>query len=141
MNIDWVNCVLGGILIGCATAVYLIVNGQALRISDMLGELILGKISNNWNNQILFLIGLLITPIIYAHYVSPIDPLYIPSNPYILCVSGLFIGIGAQMIKGFTFGRVVCGLSNYSRNNFLIIILVIAFGFVGRQLSSILGLV
>ena len=68
MNIDWVNCVLGGILIGCATAVYLIVNGQALRISDMLGELILGKISNNWNNQILFLIGLLITPIIYAHY-------------------------------------------------------------------------
>ena len=140
MNIEWVNCILGGVILGCVSALYLIFNKQALSITGILSRLFEKKLSKNWNNDILFLIGLIMAPIIHSYWINPIEPLHISSNPYLLSFSGLSIGVGLQMIKGFTVTHVISGLSKLSKESFFIITIIIISGFLVQNLFHALGL-
>lgn len=101
---------LGGLLIGCAGAIYLLVNGRILGPS--------GNIYGLWGpkgaraEKLAFLAGLVGLPLVMA--------LAIPfatnatSNVWQLVLGGLLVGAGTRMANGCTSGHGVCGLSRLS---------------------------
>ena len=74
MNIDWQHftpwaSLIGGLLLGVASAAFILINGRILGISGILGGLMPPKLGDTfW--RISFLLGLLVAPTLF-HAVVP----------------------------------------------------------------------
>ena len=74
MNIDWMHftpfaSLIGGIILGVASAIFILINGRILGISGILGGLLPPKIGDTtW--RIAFLLGLFSAPTVF-HSVVP----------------------------------------------------------------------
>ena len=100
MAIEWMGPLCGGILISCSLFTYVIINNSKYGIGHMLKVSIERKPSKNWNNQILFLIGLLVSPLAFTILFYPISSSTLQTNPILLICSGLFVGIGYKLCNG-----------------------------------------
>ena len=117
MTIDWSNftpwsSLAGGILIGLATAVFLMFNGRIAGISGLVGGLLhpaKGDIA--W--RIAFVLGLISAPVVYS-LVTPLPQVRVEAGSVLLVVAGLLVGIGTRYGSGCTSGHGVCGLSRRS---------------------------
>ena len=74
MNIDWANftpfvSLTGGIILGLASAVFILVNGRILGISGIMGGLIPLKVGDTFC-RIAFLLGMFSAPTVF-HAVVP----------------------------------------------------------------------
>ena len=69
MSIDWTNftpwlSLTGGIILGLASAIFILVNGRILGISGIMGGLMPPKVGDTfW--RIAFLLGLLVAPTLF----------------------------------------------------------------------------
>jgi len=117
MTIDWSNftpwsSLAGGILIGLATAVFLLFNGRIAGISGIVGGLLRpAKGDVAW--RIAFVLGLLSAPVVYS-LVTPLPQVRVEAGSTLLVVAGLLVGIGTRYGSGCTSGHGVCGLSRRS---------------------------
>lgn len=122
MTIDWTNftpwpSLIGGLLIGAAAAMFLLLNGRIAGISGILGGLLdWPKGDLGWRAW--FLTGLLTSPLVYGILV--VRPM-IEVNTGIswLVVAGLLVGFGTRLGSGCTSGHGVCGISRGSRRSFI----------------------
>jgi len=132
MQIDWAHftpwpSLAGGILIGIATAMFLVLNGRIAGISGILGGLLrpaAGDIA--W--RVAFLVGLLAAPALYAlvtRYPSPT----IEAGYPLLVLAGLLVGAGTRYGSGCTSGHGVCGLSRLSPRSLAATLAFMAAGF------------
>lgn len=117
MIIDWANftpwhSLLGGILIGIATALLLLINGKIAGISGVLGGL-LSLRSGDTQWRILFLLGMLLAPFIYRLFQQPLI-INISTNWLTLIIAGLLVGFGTRYSGGCTSGHGICGISRLS---------------------------
>ncbi len=102
----------GGLLIGIAAALFLLLNGRIAGISGILGGLfkpVAGDIA--W--RIAFLLGLVSSPILYS-LVAPLPEIQVSASFPVLVVAGLLVGVGTRYGSGCTSGHGVCGLSRFS---------------------------
>jgi uncharacterized membrane protein YedE/YeeE len=135
MNIDWTHftpcaSLSGGVLLGVASALFILLNGRILGISGILGGLLPAKTGDaSW--RITFLLGLFVSPLVMKTLV-PAEFLHAPridANMLMVVVAGLMVGLGTRYGSGCTSGHGVCGLSRLSPRSMAATGLFMAAGF------------
>lgn len=117
MTIDWSNftpwsSLAGGVLIGIATAMFLLFNGRIAGISGIVGGL-LRPVKGDVGWRIAFVLGLVLAPVVFS-LAAPLPAVQVEANSTLLVVAGLLVGVGTRYGSGCTSGHGVCGLSRRS---------------------------
>ena len=141
MTIDTISftpwsAIAGGVLIGIAATIFLLVNGRITGVSGILGGLLRPSIPDiGW--RVAFLAGLIIAPSLYAAFVY-MPGLKIDADYVTLFIAGLMVGVGTRYAGGCTSGHGVCGLARLSPRALVATVAFIAAGiatvFVVRHL-------
>jgi hypothetical protein len=135
MTIDWTHftpgtSLAGGVLLGVASALFVLLNGRILGISGILGGLLPAKVGDGaW--RVTFLLGLLVSPLVMKA-LAPADFLHAPridASMAMVVVAGLLVGVGTRYGSGCTSGHGVCGLSRLSPRSMAATGLFMAAGF------------
>jgi len=136
MNIDWAHftpfaSLAGGIILGVASAIFILVNGRILGISGILGGLLPPKAGDTtW--RVFFLLGMLAAPTVF-HAVVPAQYITAPridATEWMVIAAGLLVGIGTRYASGCTSGHGVCGLSRLSPRSLVATLTFMGAGFV-----------
>jgi len=120
MTIDWIQftpwaSLAGGVILGLASALFILVNGRILGISGILGGLLAPKPGDvGW--RIAFVLGLLAAPAVMGMLApaGSISPPRIEAGFLTVAIAGLLVGFGTRLGSGCTSGHGVCGLSRLS---------------------------
>ena len=110
---QWIAGFAGGLMIGVAGAVFLLVNGRVMGASGILGGLIDGSGRGNRGERMAFLAGLVLLPLLIGRLFVPVVP-GVTSSLALVAVAGLLVGIGTRLANGCTSGHGVCGISRLS---------------------------
>jgi uncharacterized protein len=133
VSIDWSQftpwpSLAGGLLLGAAAGMFILLNGRLLGISGIVGGLLKPRTGDTgW--RIAFLAGLLAAPAAWALFAPPVAP-RIDAGPALLVVAGLLVGWGTRYGSGCTSGHGVCGLARLSPRSFAATLAFMATGFV-----------
>lgn len=131
--IDWAHftpwtSLAGGVLIGAAAAMLLLLNGKIAGISGILGGLLRpGAGDIGW--RVAFITGLMAAPLLYR-LAAPLPAVQIDAGTTLLVVAGLLVGAGTRYGSGCTSGHGVCGLSRLSPRSLVATATFMAAGFV-----------
>ena len=135
MTIDWVHftpwaSLSGGILLGVASALFILLNGRVLGISGILGGLILPRPGDSaW--RIAFLLGMASAPFVFS-WLIPAGQAQAPridAGYGLVVIAGLLVGLGTRYGSGCTSGHGVCGLSRLSPRSLVATLSFMAAGF------------
>jgi uncharacterized membrane protein YedE/YeeE len=122
---------IGGLLIGLAAALFILLQGRVLGISGILGGLLAPKQGDaGW--RLSFLLGLLAAPLV-AGLLAPEGFLKAPridAGYGLVVLAGLLVGLGTRYGAGCTSGHGVCGLSRLSPRSLVATLAFMATGFV-----------
>jgi uncharacterized protein len=133
MSIDWTHftpwtSLAGGILLGIASAMFILLNGRILGISGIVGGLLRPR-SGDVGWRLAFVLGMLVAPTLYILIAGPVNP-RIDAGWATLIVAGLLVGAGTRYAAGCTSGHGVCGLSRLSPRSLAATLAFMAAGFV-----------
>jgi hypothetical protein len=138
VTVDWANftpwaSLAGGILLGVASAFFILVNGRVLGISGILGGLMPPKLGDaGW--RVAFLLGMLAAPLAYG-LLAPegfVQAPRIDAGFATVVAAGLLVGLGTRYASGCTSGHGVCGLSRLSPRS-----LVATLAFTGAGFAMV----
>ena len=132
MQIDWIVGLIGGLMIGGAAAFYLLVNGQIMGASGILGGVIDRSARDTTGESIAFMAGLILVPGIVALVIGGFET-HITGNIAVIVAAGLLVGIGTRLANGCTSGYGVCGISRLSLRG----IVATAFYLIGGGLTMV----
>ncbi len=138
MSIDWTHftpwaSLAGGLLLGLASAAFILFNGRILGISGILGGLLRPQAGDTgW--RLSFVAGLLVAPLVWSLFAAPVVP-RIDAGPALLVIAGLLVGWGTRYGSGCTSGHGVCGLSRLSPRS-----LVATLAFMGAGFATVYAL-
>ena len=130
--IDWAHftpwtSLAGGVLIGTAAALFLLLNGRVAGISGILGGLLRPRTRDTgW--RVAFILGLVAAPLLYQ-LAAPLPAVQIDAGTAQLVVAGLLVGVGTRYGSGCTSGHGVCGLSRLSPRSMVATAAFMAAGF------------
>ena len=117
MSIDWNafspwSSLFGGMLIGLAAAMFVLLNGRIAGVSGVLGGLLApSKGDVLW--RVAFIAGIVLAPLAYSvFWILP--QVQIDADYAVLVAAGLLVGVGTRYGAGCTSGHGVCGLSRLS---------------------------
>ena len=133
MLIDWTHftpwaALAGGVLLGLASALFVLVNGRILGISGIVGGLLRPRAGDmGW--RLAFVLGMLVAPGLYWLVVGPTQP-RIDANWGMVVIAGLLVGVGTRYGSGCTSGHGVCGLSRMSPRSLVATLAFMGAGFV-----------
>lgn len=136
MTIDWNHftpwtSLAGGVLLGLASALFILLNGRVLGISGILGGLMRPQRGDTaW--RIFFIAGLLVAPTVWALFNPAVVPRIAAGWP-VLVIAGLLVGWGTSYGSGCTSGHGVCGLSRLSPRS-----LIATLTFMGAGFATVL---
>lgn len=140
MTIDWnaftpVHALLGGVLIGLASALFVLGNGRIAGIAGIVASplraLVAGRSLAPERTRLLFLLGLVLAPWAWR-LVAPLPAGPVDVSLGLVVVAGLLVGVGVRMGNGCTSGHGVCGLSRLSLRS-----LVNVLAFMGAGFASV----
>ena len=126
VNFTPVAATLGGILIGLAVVVFFLFNGRLIGISGIAANALINK-DNKFDN-ILFLLGLVIGPILYSLFANSDIKITISNSFILLIIAGLLVGIGTRISGGCTSGHGISGCGRFSLRS---IVATVTFMIVG----------
>ena len=133
IQIDWLAfspgpAFFGGIILGIAAALYVILHGRILGISGIVSGLLSPKVGDfDW--RLSLVLGLLSAPfwgsVLFGLYTTSV----IDADWIAIIVAGLLVGFGANYGSGCTSGHGVCGLSRLSPRSLVATISFMSTGF------------
>ena len=126
VNFTPISATLGGLIIGLAVVIFFLFNGRLVGISGIAANALTEK-DKKFDN-LLFLIGLIIGPIIYSLFTSREINITISNSFFLLILAGLLVGIGTRIGGGCTSGHGISGIGRFSLRS---IIATITFMLVG----------
>lgn len=103
---------LGGVLAGAASALFILNNGRIAGISGILGGL-LNPRKDDIIWRIAFLLGLIAAPTVTFMFM-PVPEVTIEAETATLLIAGILVGVGTRYGSGCTSGHGICGLSRLS---------------------------
>ncbi|MDP3960061.1 MAG: YeeE/YedE thiosulfate transporter family protein [Pseudorhodobacter sp.] len=110
MEPDWLWGFVGGLMIGLAAALYLLVNGRIMGASGIVGDLVDGSGRATAAERLAFLAGLIAVPPLMVPIYRGVDT-HVSPNFGVLIAAGLLVGVGTRLANGCTSGHGVCGIS------------------------------
>lgn len=113
MPMDWIMGLAGGLLIGLAAALFLLVNGRIMGASGIIGGLVDGSGRSDWQERAALIAGLFLVPGIAALAMGG-SQTHLTGNWAVIIVAGLLVGVGTRFANGCTSGHGVCGISRLS---------------------------
>jgi uncharacterized membrane protein YedE/YeeE len=137
MTIDWTSfspasALIGGALIGLASAMFLLLSGRIAGITGILAS----PLRALWQRtplalqrpQLLFVLGLVLAPLAWS-LVAPLPVATLSASPGVLVAAGLLVGVGTRLANGCTSGHGVCGLARLSGRSLVNVLVFMAAGF------------
>ena len=134
MQIDWLAFTpgpsfFGGIFLGLAAALYVILHGRILGISGIVSGLLSPKEGDvNW--RLSLVLGLLSAPLLGSLFYDLHTTTVIDADWITIIVAGLLVGFGANYGSGCTSGHGVCGLSRLSPRSLVATVSFMSAGFL-----------
>lgn len=134
MHIDWMSftpipSLLGGIILGVAAALYVLLHGRILGISGIVSGLLHPKLTDlGW--RLSLVLGLVSAPFIAALFFGIFPVIEIQSDWLAIVIAGLLVGFGAQYGSGCTSGHGICGLSRLSPRSLVATLSFMSAGFL-----------
>jgi uncharacterized membrane protein YedE/YeeE len=117
----------GGVIIGVAAAMLLLLNGRIAGISGVVGGLLKPRRGDlSWRAA--FIAGLAGAPLLYT-LSSELPRLQIDAGYGALVAAGLLVGVGTRYGSGCTSGHGVCGISRLSLRSAVATAAFMAAGF------------
>ena len=135
MTIDWEHftpwaSLGGGVLLGIASAMFVLLNGRILGISGIVGGLLAPRMGDiGW--RLAFLLGMGAAPMVFVA-VMPAELLpvvRIDASEPVIALAGVLVGLGTRYGSGCTSGHGVCGLSRLSPRSLVATYSFMAAGF------------
>ncbi len=115
-NFTPISGLVGGMLIGLAAALLLLLNGRISGISGIVGGLVAPKSSDaGW--RAVFVAGLLLGASIYMLATGAALAVTMQASLPVLVVAGLLVGFGTRLGSGCTSGHGLCGIARLSRRS------------------------
>ena len=127
MPIDWINGLVGGLMIGAAAAMFLLINGRIMGASGIIGGLVDGSGRSDWTERLALVAGLLVVPGIAAVAMGGSET-HLTGNRMVLIAAGLLVGVGTRLANGCTSGHGVCGISRLSLRGIIATVFYIGAG-------------
>ena len=142
IQIDWQAftpiSLVGGLMLGVATVILLLGVGRIAGISGIFSSLLKPKRVEMW--QVLFIAGLIVSPLLYR-LVKPLPVLDISTSIPLLIAAGLLVGFGTRFGSGCTSGHGICGNARLSKRSMAATVIFMLFGaltvYVGRHVLGI----
>ncbi len=117
INFTPLEAFVGGLIIGLSVVLFYVANGRIAGISGIINNSIFSKI--NRLDNILFIIGLILGPVLYKLIINPNVNFNISSSVPLLILAGLLVGAGTKIGSGCTSGHGICGISRFSKRSFV----------------------
>ncbi|MBU2012091.1 MAG: YeeE/YedE family protein [Gammaproteobacteria bacterium] len=132
MTIDWINftpwaALAGGVLIGAAASLFVLLNGRIAGISGLLASL-LETADEGRSEKLLFLLGILLAPLLWMLFAT-LPAMEFQSGWIGLLVAGMLVGVGTRYGSGCTSGHGVCGISRLSPRSIVATVAFMVAGF------------
>jgi uncharacterized membrane protein YedE/YeeE len=115
INFTPIEAFLGGLIIGFSVVLFYIANGRIAGISGIVNNSIFSNV-NRFDN-ILFVIGLVIGPMLYKIIINPEISFNISNSIPLLIAAGFLVGVGTKIGSGCTSGHGICGISRFSKRS------------------------
>jgi uncharacterized membrane protein YedE/YeeE len=103
---------IGGALIGLASAALMLSAGRLAGVSGILGGLLTAGSDRGW--RLAFIAGLIAAALIGPPLGTPTVAHLASSNLLLYAAAGLLVGFGSRMGNGCTSGHGVCGFARFS---------------------------
>ena len=143
IQIDWQAftpiSLVGGLMLGVATVILLLGIGRIAGISGIVSSVLKPKNIEMW--QVLFIAGLIVSPLLYR-LVKPLPAIEVSASIPLLIAAGLLVGFGTRLGSGCTSGHGICGNARLSPRSMAATVTFMLFGiltvYIGRH---VLGLI
>lgn len=128
--------VIGGVLIGLASAVLMATNGRIAGISSIVHRAFFVRGEESWT--VWFVLGLVLGPavMLLSGWVSP-PTVDIGWGSIIL--GGLLVGMGTKIGSGCTSGHGVCGMGRFSTRSVVAVVVFMSVGIMTVLLMRLGG--
>jgi uncharacterized protein len=114
MEMDWIWGLVGGLMIGLAAAMYLLINGRIMGASGIVGGLVDRSGWSTWAERAAFIAGLILVPMLMLPLYTVEVSTNLTGNLAVVIAAGLLVGLGSRIGNGCTSGHGVCGISRFS---------------------------
>ena len=126
VNFTPVSALIGGMIIGFSVFLFFILNGRMTGVSGIASNFLISK--NNRIDNLLFLIGLILGPLIYSYFTNQKIEISITNSLFLLIGGGILVGLGTRISGGCTSGHGISGVGRFSLRS---VIATITFMIVG----------
>jgi uncharacterized protein len=128
-NFTPISGLIGGVLIGLATTLMLLLNGRIAGISGIVGGLLARKGSEvGW--RAVFVAGLLLGAFIYMLATGGAFPVRVEASLPVMVVAGLLVGFGTRLGSGCTSGHGVSGIARFSKRSIVATLVFMGSGII-----------
>ena len=126
VNFTPISALTGGLIIGFSVFLFFILNGRMTGVSGIASNFLISK--NNRIDNLLFLIGLILGPLINSYFTKQKIEISITNSLFLLIGGGILVGLGTRISGGCTSGHGISGVGRFSLRT---IIATITFMIVG----------
>lgn len=124
----------GGLLLGAAVSLLLLVNGRIAGISGIFGRLLGGQ---QVGTGLVFLLGLVLGPLLVRGLHDLPQPTVNATWPTVL-LAGLLVGFGTRLGSGCTSGHGILGVARGSRRSLAATAVFLSLGLATATLGGLL---
>lgn len=137
-NIEWFTPLLGGIVIGIASSLLLLIQGKIFGVSGILSGSFLNKGDDQYE-KIAIVLGL-ITGSFVVYLISPHFFDYSIDTGYLkMVIAGLLVGFGTRYGSGCTSGHGMCGIPRFSIRSLVAVMTFMFTGIVSVLIMNLLN--
>jgi uncharacterized membrane protein YedE/YeeE len=136
VNFTPITAFTGGLIIGLAVVIFFLLNGRLVGISGIASNALTSK--NNKLDNILFLIGLIIGPIIYSVISNQSVNITISNSYIVMIFAGLLVGVGTRISGGCTSGHGISGIGRFSLRSIIATVSFMVVGIITVLINSLI---
>ena len=136
VNLTPISALTGGLIIGFSVFLFFILNGRMTGVSGIASNFLISK--NNRIDNLLFLIGLILGPLIYSYFTNQKIEISITNSLFLLIGGGILVGLGTRISGGCTSGHGISGVGRFSLRSIIATITFMIVGILTVLIKSIL---
>lgn len=135
-----ISALIGGGMIGLASALLWVGNGRIAGISGIFGQLLPPARTVVW--RVVFLAAMIAGGLVAAYFLPHLGvggavKAQLVGSPVWIAVAGLLVGLGTKIGNGCTSGHGVCGLARFSLRSLVAVIVFFATAIITVAVTGV----